>query len=435
MSESASIPHVYPAIFNDDRDQAFPLGMAQHLLQRPAVLNDVEIVETHAVSFIVLTGLGSVGSAALSKNRDVFCHRSPSTLIIMSDMGHPSYFSSGSRLWTRREFHRLIGFHGLAWAAKASQDVEAPKRSRLALAKDPDRRRALSGVLAQVGIEDLRGKEVLLKASYNSPDEFPATTHPDTLAAVVKYLREKNCGRIVLLERSGMGKTRDVWERLGIPDLAAKLHLTLLPLDEMSGSEWRHEAMPGSAWSRGVEVPALLRPDSAVVQISNLKTHRFGGHFSASLKNSIGLIAKYSPTEPRYNYMAELHASPQQRELIAEVNQLYAPLLVVVDAMEVFVRGGPESGELASPNVILSSPDRVAIDAAGVALLRYSGASLPVTRGRVFDQDQLKRAVELGLGVKSADEIEFLTTDGESGRVARLLKTILQQEKKAERNP
>ena len=155
--------------------------------------------------------------------------------------------------------------------------------------------------------------------------------------------------------------------------------------------------------------PGLLNAETCVVQICNLKTHRFGGHFSASLKNSVGLIAKYSSQPPRYNYMTELHASPDQRSMIAEVNQIYAPRLVVMDAIQVFVNGGPERGDLAYPEMMAASRDRVAIDAAGVALLRLHGAGPPLSRGMVFEQEQLTRAIELELGAKSVQEIQFLT--------------------------
>jgi len=55
-----------------------------------------------------------------------------------------------------------------------------------------------------------------------------------------------------------------------------------------------------------------------LVQTCCLKTHRFGGHFTLSLKNSVGLAAKRVP-EDSYNYMSELHGSPHQRRMIAEI--------------------------------------------------------------------------------------------------------------------
>ena len=165
-----------------------------------------------------------------------------------------------------------------------------------------------------------------------------------------------------------------------------------------------------------------------MVQICNLKTHRFGGHFSASLKNSIGLVAKQAVTGTRHNYMLELHSSADQRVMIAEANQLYRPLLVVMDASRVFVEGGPEAGDLAYPQVVALSRDRVALDAVGIALLRLHGAAGPVSKGAVFEQAQIKRAVELKLGAQSPKEIRFLTRDDESRKVALQVMAVLERE-------
>ena len=327
---------------------------------------------------------------------------------------------------TRREFVAQCAFAPAGLALLQEPEKKETPRFPLALAKNKDRAQALEAVLSLIGEIDFEGKTVYLKANFNSANAFPATTHPETLAAVVRYLRQRNSGDILLVERSGMGRTRDVWEKLGTLDLAKRLNLTLMPLDELPAEQWRHEELQNSHWKRGVEVPGFLNAEACVVQICNLKTHRFGGYFSASLKNSVGLIAKYSSQPPRYNYMTELHASPDQRSMIAEVNQIYAPRLVVMDAIQVFVNGGPERGDLAYPEMMAASRDRVAIDAAGMALLRLHGAGPPLSRGMVFEQQQLTRAIELELGAKSVQEIQFLTPDDAGQRLAAQIATLLE---------
>jgi uncharacterized protein (DUF362 family) len=303
---------------------------------------------------------------------------------------------------------------------------ESEVLSPLALAQNEDRAAALATVLGALGSPNFEGKTVYLKANFNSPDDFPATTHPEMLSLVVNYLRENKASEIVVLERSGMGLTRAVWQKLGILELASRLDLKLLPLEELPPQEWREEPLPGGHWKRGVEVPGFLK-EACVVQICNLKTHRFGGHFSASLKNSIGLIAKFAIRGESYNYMDELHASPKQRPMIAEVNQLYQPALVVMDAGQVFIDGGPEKGEIATPHVVVASRDRIAVDAVGIGLLRMHGAGYPLSKGSVFEQEQISRAVELKLGVQSSKGIQFLTSDDSGRRVAAYLTAAMEK--------
>jgi uncharacterized protein (DUF362 family) len=161
-----------------------------------------------------------------------------------------------------------------------------------------------------------------------------------------------------------------------------------------------------------------------VVQTCCLKTHRFGGHFTLSLKNTIGLVAKRVPGQ-RYDYMRELHSSPHQRRMIAEANVPYQPDLVVMDGLAAFSEGGPARGKRVEPGVMLAGTDRVAIDAVGVAILRHYGTTPAVSRGPIFEQEQLARAVELELGVGDPEEIELVTPDGASESFAAEITDVL----------
>ncbi len=335
---------------------------------------------------------------------------------------------------TRRAFARQAGL-SLAGAAFAHADGRAREDQgpALALARSADRAAALRTAIELLGPIDFGGHDLYLKANFNSPDPFPATTHPDTLSLVTGLLRERNCGNLTLIERSGMGDTREIWERLGVVPLARQLDLRLLPLEELPAEDWRKVKLEGMTWAAGVEVPRFLDREAYLIQICNLKTHRFGGVFSASLKNSVGLVAKYGLLNAGYNYMKELHSSQQQGSLIAELNLIYNPKLIVMDAMQVFVNGGPETGELASPETCFAGADRVSMDAAGIALLRLN-LTLPgqfLAQRTVFEQEQLQRALEIGLGAEHPQAIRFLTSDLHSNRLASQIEAILSEVPKA----
>lgn len=138
-----------------------------------------------------------------------------------------------------------------------------------------------------------------------------------------------------------------------------------------------------------------------------------------SLKNSVGFVAKEIGSG--HNFMDELHNSPYQRKMIADINSAYTPHFIVMDGVDAFSTGGPANGKLIHPGVVLASTDRIAIDAVGVAILRLFGTTPEVSRGAIFEQEQISRAVELGLGVQSPNEIEIVTPDEESADFAGLL--------------
>jgi uncharacterized protein (DUF362 family) len=111
--------------------------------------------------------------------------------------------------------------------------------------------------------------------------------------------------------------------------------------------------------------------------------------------------------------------------MIAEINTAYSPDLVVLDGVEAFVDGGPHRGTRVGAKVMLAGTDRVAIDAVGVAVLRLLGTTPEVSRGLIFEQEQIARAAELGLGVSSAKQIKLVTGDDDSEAFAVQVRDIL----------
>jgi hypothetical protein len=67
----------------------------------------------------------------------------------------------------------------------------------------------------------------------------------------------------------------------------------------------------------------------------------------------------------------------------------------------------------------------VAVDAVGLAVLKWLGSNDAIMGRRIFEQEQIARAVELELGVRSTDEIELVTGDVESRALAASLDPIL----------
>ena len=292
------------------------------------------------------------------------------------------------------------------------------------LVRTTDRAAGVRRGLAALGTLSVRGKRVVIKPNFNSADPYPASTHPETLRLLITHLQAAGASAVSIAERSGMGSTRRVMEQLGVPSLAKELGFDAVVLDETPMAGWLEERLAGGHWSRGVLFPRLFRDADHIVQTCCLKTHRYGGHFTLSLKNSVGMVAKYSPRDG-YNYMEELHGSRYQRSMVAEINQLYRPALVLLDGLEGFADGGPDQGTLVKPGVMLLGSDRVAIDAVGVALLRLHGGNRTISAGRVFDQEQIARAAQLGLGAQRPEQVELVTDDLESKALADRVREVL----------
>jgi uncharacterized protein (DUF362 family) len=212
-------------------------------------------------------------------------------------------------------------------------------------------------------------------------------------------------------------------EKKGIYRLAQELGFNILNLEEVGPEGWSKIKPKDTHWSQGFHFPRICLEAECIVQTCCLKTHAYGGHFTLSLKNSVGLVPSKG-----YPYMSELHSSTHQRQMIAEINTAYSPDLVVLDGVEAFVDGGPHRGTRVEANVVLAGSDRVAIDVVGVAILRLLGTTPEVSQGPIFEQEQIARAAELELGVSSAKQIRLITGDAESEAFAVQIRDILARE-------
>jgi len=259
-------------------------------------------------------------------------------------------------------------------------------------------------------INPVKGKDVLIKPNFNTADPTPGSTHNDTLAALVEEMLEMGAKSITLGERS-YPPTQEVMEDKGILPVMDKLDVRVIDFDDLDRKDWVLFTPKKSHWANGFRIARPILDAECLVSTCCLKTHRFGGIFTMSLKLHVGVV----PTSRHgYDYMRELHGSPHQRKMIAEINEPFQPNLVILDGIEAFVDGGPETGKRARGDVFLASTDRVAIDAVGVAVLKLLGSNGSIMRPKVFEQEQIARAVELGLGASSPSEIEVTPVDERS---------------------
>ncbi len=300
--------------------------------------------------------------------------------------------------------------------------------TKISLVKTADRTAGTRKAIELLNINPVKGKAVVLKPNFNTADPAPGSTHYDTLHALISKLKEMGATKITIAERSGPGpSTHDNMEKKGIFKMANELDFDILDLQAMPKDGWVLVKPKDSHWKDGFLFPKIYKEAESIVTTPCLKTHQFGGHFTLSLKLSVGMVPPGlgPPGAGTYPYMNELHSSPYQRQMIAEINTAYNPDLIVLDGVEAFVEGGPHVGKRVNANVMLGGTDRIAIDAMGVAILRQLGTTPEVSKGKIFEQEQIKRAAELGLGVKSADQIEVVTGDKESEAYAEVIREIL----------
>ena len=282
--------------------------------------------------------------------------------------------------------------------------------SRVALVKTDNRKNGVRTSLKTLNINPVKGKNVLIKPNFNTADVTPGSTHNDTLFALIEEIWERGAKSISLGERS-YPPTREVMEKKGVLPILNKLNVKVVDFDNLEEKDWVLFKPEKSHWPNGFRIARPILDAECLISTCCLKTHQFGGVFTLSLKLHVGVV----PTVRHgYEYMKELHSSLHQRKMIAEINEPFKPALVILDGIDAFVDGGPMTGKPAKGEVFLASTDRVAIDAVGVAILKLLGSNEGIMKPKIFAQEQIARAVELGLGASSPSEIDLIPADEKS---------------------
>jgi len=291
-------------------------------------------------------------------------------------------------------------------------------KSKVVVALDPDRASGTRKVVTALGMPDLRDKNVLVKPNFNTADPAPGSTHIDTLRTMIELIKEQRPKKITVGDRSGPAKTSKVFQEKGVFDLAEQMGFECLIFDEMPKDRYVKVKPPGSHWVNGFWFAKPVLEADAVITLGCLKTHQYGGHFTLSLKLTTGMVHRSN--------MTELHTSIlNQRNMIAEMNYPYKPALIVLDGVEAFYTGGPMSGSRWKADLTFAATDRVALDAVGVATLKMHGSTSKIDGKPIYKHDQIRRAVELGLGAASPEEIELVPVDEATKDIAERIREVL----------
>jgi len=297
----------------------------------------------------------------------------------------------------------------------------AETAAKVALVKTRDRAKGIQTAIRLISFPSPKGRKVLIKPNFNTADPTPGSTHNDTLRQLVAEMKTRGAAGIAVGDRSGPPQTKSVIEAKGIPALATELGFDVINFEELPPEGWIHFNPPGSHWQNGFDVARPVTEAEYLLWTCCLKTHGFGGVHSLSLKLAVGVTNK--------KLMRELHGARQthMRRMIAEIHQSFKPHLILMDGVDVFVDGGPSSGKLVTAGVIVAGTDRIAVDAVGLAVLKQLGSNDAIMSKKIFEQEQIQRAVELGLGIGKPDQIEIVTSDPDSRAYGIALKEILAQ--------
>jgi uncharacterized protein (DUF362 family) len=312
---------------------------------------------------------------------------------------------------SRRNFLKYSGIAAgtLMLGFKGGVAMEKNK-SKVLFFETEDHKDGVVSSLRALDTNPVKNKAVLIKPNFNTADFYPGSTHNETLVGLVEEVWNMGAKSVTIGERS-YPPTKDVMEEMGIIPLMKERDVRILNFDDLADQDWVKFDPEDSHWKDGFRVARPILEAECLISTCCLKTHQYGGVFTMSLKLHVGVVPT---TRHGYDYMRELHSSPHQQKMIAEINAPFKPDLIILDGIEAFVDGGPMTGKRAKGKVFLASTDRVATDAVALAVLKVLGSNEQIMQHNIFDQEQIARAVQLGLGASSPAEIDLIPGDEKS---------------------
>jgi uncharacterized protein (DUF362 family) len=244
------------------------------------------------------------------------------------------------------------------------------------------------------------GDSVFIKPTVNSGKMYPATTDPLAVIALIRLLKGKGAGRIVLGDLAGIkdvrfykdfirGSTRSIMEQTGIAQASQQEGGEVLCFEEAGWDGFFPETpLKGTHWKNPLMVPSVLKEMDHLILLPRCARHLMAGA-TLGMKAAVGYL--------RTDTKIELHRDAHTfHEKIAEANTIPSLLnkqrLVLTVADKVLSTFGPNDGYVTAPNpgLVIASNSLLSHDMVSLAWLMENRSCTP-QKERMKPNDTSKR--------------------------------------------
>lgn len=298
----------------------------------------------------------------------------------------------------RRDFARIsAGAAGAVTIGSSLLRADGGKTATVFLKREQDSEAALKAALAATG--DLaflkRGDSVLIKPCVNSDKPWPATSSPELMKLLIRTLRDRGAGEIIVGDRSGPYRnTEECMRKAGLLDASRTLGAKVVFFEKEKYVEL--DLPQATNWRGRISEPEIVRDVHHVISLPTVRTHTVAG-FTMTIKNWVGLV----PMERRHR----MHVPIGFPQRIGELTLLRRPDLVLLDGRQAFIDGGPDVGVLVKPGLFAAGTDPVALDVLGLAILIKNGSGKRISGQSPWHNPIISRAAEVSGGARSGSDI------------------------------
>ncbi len=242
----------------------------------------------------------------------------------------------------------------------------------------------------EAGFPDIRGKRILVKPNLLKAAQASdaVTTHPEFVAAVIRFLRKNQAATIMVGDSPGHQSGRAVGKASGI--YQAAMAEGALWVDFTPGEP---RPVPDARLVKSFKLASVLDDCDMVVNLPKLKTHRLTS-YTGAIKNLFGLVPSLGKSAMHLRFPDKLQFGTMLVDLGLSIKNSFHFLDGVV-AME---GEGPGNGDSFPLGLVFASSDAAALDWIGASTIGYEPAKIPYLVEAILRRDMDPRSPAIDTG-------------------------------------
>lgn len=267
----------------------------------------------------------------------------------------------------------------------------------VAITHHADIRKAIEAALGSIPVEPLLREKVVAvhpNDTTATADDTSAVTQPDTLEAVLRFIKRFQPRELIVSGGAGASETDAVFRVSGMMKVVEREQATFVDHNKPPFAAIPLDYGP---MKEVVVHEGVLRYDT-IVSLSQLKVHA-----QSVIVGAVKNIAMSWPAADYYGHprMANRYGKSGMAEdknaFIAGMLKRFRPHLAIVAGHPAMIATGPTGGIPVETGLVIAGLDPVAVDTVCASLLGFS----------LIGVEYLRQAVKLGLGEGDLERIEI----------------------------
>jgi len=227
-----------------------------------------------------------------------------------------------------------------------------------------------------------KGDRVLIKLALNSGNPFPATSDPWVLEQIVRLLKDKGAGEVLVGDQSGIqavqwnrdsqrGSSRELCRSAGLLQAIEKSGATPVFFEEAGYNAYFQTSPSGNHhWETPLRIPSIINQVDHIIFMPRVSSHVMG-EMTSGMKLGVGFLREDS----RRIFHSGGKDFFAMYEEIAQVPEISSRLrLIITSGRKVLTTIGPDFGDVAEPEhgLVSATEDLLANEVFAYAWLEWN---------------------------------------------------------------